>query len=136
LCEPHLICLLTSIISIANLAHIWWITAELAKGPSFQDVGKFSRFLTPTPLRRQLFTTIFVSKFLTPPSLKSADVLNGWSLSVLNSSSHYFDFLNFQIYERHYDCSIEFKIVETRASAFMSLIFLPAVGVLCLKCQI
>ena len=27
-------------------------------GPSNQDVGKFSRFLTPTPLRRHFFTTI------------------------------------------------------------------------------
>ena len=25
---------------------------------SIQDVGKLSRFLTPTPLRRQIFTTI------------------------------------------------------------------------------
>ena len=35
-------------------------------GPSIEDVGKFSRFLTPTPLCWQFFTTI-LWQILTPP---------------------------------------------------------------------
>ena len=51
-----------------------------------EDFGKFSRFLTPTPSRRQFFTTIRRQIWpIFDPSLplKNADVLNGWSLSYL-----------------------------------------------------
>ena len=34
------------------------ISPNNVKGPSIYDVGKFSRFLTPTPLRRQFFTAV------------------------------------------------------------------------------
>ena len=64
------------------------------KGPSIEDVGKFSRFFTPTLLRRQFFYYyllyfLFVGKFgqfFTPSSLKNATVLNGRSLIKIVSS--------------------------------------------------
>ena len=47
-------------------------------GPSIKDVGNFSRFLTPTPSRRQFLTTICwqIWPILTPPPLKNANILN------------------------------------------------------------
>ena len=56
--------------------------------PSFMiDVGKFSQFLTPTPLPSAVFSEVLVllsvgkfGQFLTPTPLKNADVINGWSL--------------------------------------------------------
>ena len=58
-------------------------------GPSIKDVGKFSRFFDTYPFTVGSFLLLSVGKFgkfLTPPFLKNADVLNGWSLC----SIHYF----------------------------------------------
>ena len=47
-------------------------TQILAMGPSIEDVGNFTRFLT-SPVSK-------FDHFFTPPQLKIADVLNGLSL--------------------------------------------------------
>ena len=49
-----------------------------------EDVGNFSWSLTPTPFRRQFFTTICrqIWPIFDPSPLRNADVLNGWSLRV------------------------------------------------------
>ena len=64
-----------------KIAARWAILALLScrylKKPSW-DVGKFLRFLTPTPLRWQFFINICRQIWPNFP-LKNADVINGWS---------------------------------------------------------
>ena len=53
-------------------------------GPSISDVGKFFMIFDPYPPTVGSFLLLSIGKFgqfLTPPPLKNADVLNGWSLS-------------------------------------------------------
>ena len=47
-------------------------------GPCIEDVGKFSRFLTPAPSVGSFFTTIPWQ------ILKNTDILHGWSHMRLN----------------------------------------------------
>ena len=63
---------------------LWhFLHLDLLRDHPLKAVGKFSRFLTLTPLRRQFFTTIRrqIWSILTPPPLRNADVLNGWFLN-------------------------------------------------------
>ena len=57
------------------------------KRPSIYNVGKFSHFFDPHPPTVACFLVLSVGKFgkfLTPPPLEHADVLNGWSHTLLS----------------------------------------------------
>ena len=71
---------------VSNFVSLPWKLHNCHKGPSISDVGKFSRFLTPTLLRWHflLLSVGNFGQFLIPHSLRNADALNGWSLMRVN----------------------------------------------------
>ena len=63
---------------------------QSSRGPSIWDVGIFSQIFDPNPSTVGSSLVLSVGKFgqfLTPPPLKHADILNGWSLT-LNQLAH------------------------------------------------